>query len=193
MKQKLLMVLILSGLLSSVILGIWYKENHKTDVNPYVKVSDYLGLENRLREGDKKFELLEVPEVEEEVTYLPKETYYGLTEDELNLVYAVVMQEGGPTYESAEAVMSTIVNRVNNPAKWGWAGDTIIDQITYPQQYCYSLDDYWVKYLDGNVPDTVKWAVQSVLEFGAVNNYDCFRGYYLEDCEYIGGNWYFVG
>lgn len=120
-------------------------------------------------------------------------TYFGMTEDELNLVYAVVMQEGGPTYESAEYVMSTIVNRVNNPDKWSWAGETIIDQITYPQQYCYSLDDYWVKYLNGNVPDTVKNAVKSIIEFGPVHDYDCFRGYYLEDCEQVADNWYFIG
>ena len=120
-------------------------------------------------------------------------SYYGLSEDDLNLLYAVVMQEGGPTFESAEAVTSTIVNRINNPKKWGWAGNTIIDQITYPQQYCYSLDDYWVKYLNGNVPDTVKWGVLSVLEYGPSHHYDCFRGYYLEGCEQISDNWYFVG
>ena len=130
----------------------------------------------------------EVEEVEQK-----EFNYYGLTEDELNLVYAVVMQEGGPTYESAEYVMSTIINRVNNPDKWSWAGETIIDQITYPQQYCYSLDDYWKQYLNGNVPDTVKNAVKSVIEFGPVHNYDCFRGYYLEDCEQVADNWYFIG
>ena len=136
----------------------------------------------------------EEPVVSEVKEVEPEEfNYYGLTEDELNLVYAVVMQEGGPTYESAEYVMSTIINRVNNPDKWSWAGETIIDQITYPQQYCYSLDDYWKQYLDGNVPDTVKNAVKSVIEFGPVHNYDCFRGYYLEDCEQVADNWYFIG
>lgn len=144
------------------------------------------------------------PEVEEPVPYEDKledekesyqeeYLYYGLTEEELNFVYAIVMQEGGPTYESAEYVMSVIVNRVNNPEKWSWAGNTIIEQIKYPMQFCYSLDDYWVKYLDGNVPDTVKNAVLSVLEFGPVHDYDCFRGYYLEDCEQVADNWYFVG
>ena len=155
-----------------------------------------------------KVEVLETEEVVSEVTPVIQEevivpevveveseefNYYGLTEDELNLVYAVVMQEGGPTYESAEYVMSTIINRVNNPDKWSWAGETIIDQITYPQQYCYSLDDYWKQYLNGNVPDTVKNAVKSVIEFGPVHNYDCFRGYYLEDCEQVADNWYFIG
>lgn len=130
---------------------------------------------------------------DEKESYQEDYLYYGLTEDELNLVYAVVMQEGGPTYESAEYVMSTIINRVNNPDKWSWAGTTIIDQITYPQQYCYSLDDYWKQYLNGNVPDEVKNAVKSVIEFGPVHDYDCFRGYYLEGCEQVADNWYFIG
>ena len=141
-----------------------------------------------IQEPQEELIVSEVEEVESK-----EFNYYGLTEDELNLVYAVVMQEGGPTYESAEYVMSTIINRVNNPDKWSWAGETIIDQITYPQQYCYSLDDYWKQYLNGNVPDTVKNAVKSVIEFGPVHDYDCFRGYYLEDCEQVADNWYFIG
>lgn len=117
---------------------------------------------------------------------------YGMTEDELNLLYAVVQQEGGPYYESAEAVMSTIVNRVNNLDKWSWAGDTIIEQITYPQQYCYSLDDLWVQYV-GNADEDVIRAVNDVLKYGPVHDYDCFRGYYIEDAEQIYDNWYFIG
>lgn len=190
MKQRVIMVLILSGLLAGFGFGIWYKNQHQ--VPEFVQMADHGRLEERLNR--EPFELPEIPEEQEEsepVAVTPY--YYGLSEDELNLIYAVVMQEGGPTYESAEAVMSTIMNRVNNPDKWGWAGETIIDQITYPQQYCYSLDDYWVKYLGGNVPEEVKWAVMSVLDFGPVYEYDCFRGYYLEGCECIGGNWYFVG
>lgn len=185
--KKLLMICILTSMLTSTltccIVRKIERDNTTIDVNvTFVLSEDYI---------DEELEEEEViEEVEEEKeTYL----YYGLTEDELNLVYAVVMQEGGPTYESAAAVMSTIINRVNNPDKWSWAGTTIIDHITYPQQYCYSLDDYWVKYLNGNVPDEVKLAVQSVIEFGPVNDYDCFRGYYIEGCEQIADNWYFIG
>ena len=173
----LLSVMILLELIGAII--------HKNNINT-------LESENitpvMIQEPQEESIVSEVVEVE------PEEfNYYGLTEDELNLVYAVVMQEGGPTYESAEYVMSTIINRVNNPDKWSWAGETIIEQITYPQQYCYSLDDYWKQYLDGNVPDTVKNAVKSVIEFGPVHDYDCFRGYYLEDCEQVADNWYFIG
>lgn len=189
MKQRVFMTMLLSIMLASISVGLYYATKTKTVLPEYIQMADHGRLEEKI--NTPAFELPEIEvQPKEEITIAP---YYGLTEDELNLVYAIVMQEGGPTYESAEAVMSTIVNRVNNPAKWGWAGRTIIEQITYPQQYCYSLDDYWVQYLDGNVPDEVKWAVLSVLDFGPIFEYDCFRGYYLEDCEYIEGNWYFVG
>lgn len=182
MEKKLVMIIILLAMLTSTftccVIRKIEKDNTVINVNITFVSSD--------EEEQEPFE----EEIEDEKeSYL----YYGLTEDELNLVYAIVMQEGGDDYYSAEAVMSTIVNRVNHPEKWSWAGETIIDQITYPQQYCYSLDDYWVKYLDGNVPDTVKWAVLSVLEFGPTHDYDCFRGYYIEGCEQIGDNWYFIG
>ena len=180
MKSKVMMVCILSTMFVSTLTGCLLRRE--------TRVEEVVYEEPVVKEVTVEEEVV-VEEVIEEKEF----NYFGLTEDELNLVYAVVMQEGGPTYESATAVMSTIVNRVNNPDKWSWAGDTIIEQITYPMQYCYSLDDYWVKYLDGNVPDEVKWAVQSVLEFGPVNDYDCFRGYYIEGCEQIADNWYFIG
>ena len=173
----LLSVLILLELAGAMI--------HKNNINTLESVNITPVM---IKEPQEEPVVSEVKEVEQK-----EFNYYGLTEDELNLVYAVVMQEGGPTYESAEYVMSTIINRVNNPDKWSWAGETIIDQITYPQQYCYSLDDYWKQYLNGNVPDTVKNAVKSVIEFGPVHDYDCFRGYYLEDCEQVADNWYFIG
>lgn len=179
---KIKMVALLSVLILLELIGAMI---HKNNINTLESVNITPVM---IQEPQEESVVSEVEEVEHK-----EFNYYGLTEDELNLVYAVVMQEGGPTYESAEYVMSTIINRVNNPDKWSWAGETIIDQITYPQQYCYSLDDYWKQYLDGNVPDTVKNAVKSVIEFGPVHDYDCFRGYYLEDCEQVADNWYFIG
>ena len=117
--------------------------------------------------------------------------FYGYTEDELNLIYAVVRQEGGPDYESALAVISTVTNRLNDD-HWSWCGDTVLEQITHPGQYCYSIDDYWVRYLDGNVEDCVKKAVLDGLSGVTNHDYTCFRGYYLEYGEKIGlDNWYF--
>lgn len=181
---KIKMVALLSVLILLELTGVMINKNNINTLE-FENITPVM-----IQEPQEEPVASEVVEVEDKQKEF---NYYGLTEDELNLVYAVVMQEGGPTYKSAEYVMSTIINRVNNPDKWSWAGETIIDQITYPQQYCYSLDDYWKQYLDGNVPDTVKNAVKSVIEFGPVHDYDCFRGYYLEDCEQVADNWYFIG
>lgn len=120
-------------------------------------------------------------------------TLYGdFTKEEMELLWAVVMQEGGERYENAQAVMSTVINRLNDP-HWAWCGDTVMEQITYPQQYCYSIDDYWVKYLGGNVGDGVKTAVIDVLNGNVSHGYTCFRGYYVEGAENIGDNYFWYG
>lgn len=216
MKDKSKMILLLFLLLVFIFVGCLLKKENSKVSNKYevFQYCDHGRLAQYIEEGKykKEFELPGVEEYQKDTTqeeseftwegdlnqedeYITPQTgiYYGITEDELNLVYAVVMQEGGDEYYSAEAVMSTIVNRVNNPSKWSWAGTTIIEQITHPMQYCYSLDNYWVQYLNGNVPDSVKLAVNDVLEYGPSHNYDCFRGYYLEGCEQISDNWYFIG
>ena len=96
---KLKMVALLSLLLISEVTGCIY---FKKDVDI-------------LETTESEAEVIPVSQEEiivgEVVEEEPKEfNYYGLTEDELNLVYAVVMQEGGPTYESAEYVMSTLAS-----------------------------------------------------------------------------------
>lgn len=118
-------------------------------------------------------------------------TRYGVfTEDELNTIFAVVRQEGGPTYESAQAVMSTVINRLNSP-EWSWCGNTVMEQLTYPSQFCYSLDNYWKRYLDGNVEDAVKEAVVDVLNGNVSHSFTSFRGGYVNGGVNIGDNWYF--
>lgn len=118
-------------------------------------------------------------------------TRYGtFTKDELNTIFAVVRQEGGPTYESAQAVMSTVINRLNSP-EWSWCGDTVMEQLTYPSQFCYSLDNYWKRYLDGNVEDAVKEAVVDVLNGNVSHSFTSFRGGFVSGGVNIGGNWYF--
>lgn len=139
--------------------------------------------------------------VEEPVedTAVPEETgaaystlYGNFTQEEMELLWAVVMQEGGPSYEAAQAVMSTVINRLNDPY-WAWCGDTVMEQITYPWQYCYSIDTYWQKYLGGNVGDDVKNAVIDVLNGAVSHIYTCFRGYYVDGAVQIGDNWFWYG
>lgn len=115
---------------------------------------------------------------------------FGYTEDEMNLIYAIVRQEGGPSYDSALAVISSAINRTNSP-KWSYLGSTVLDQLTAPNQYCYSIDSYWKQYLNGNVEDEVKEAVQDGLSGVTSHNWTCFRGYPVDGATNIGGNYYF--
>ena len=115
---------------------------------------------------------------------------YGYTQDEMNLIYAIVRQEGGPTYESALAVISSAINRTNSD-KWAYLGSTVLEQLIAPEQYCYSIDDYWKQYLNGNVEDEVKEAVQDGLSGITSHDWTCFRSYPVEGATNIGGNYYF--
>ena len=123
------------------------------------------------------------------IRYIVEETNEYSDED-FELICAIIRQEGGPEYNSALAVISSAVNRLNSP-KWAWCGDTVLEQLTHEGQYCYSLDNYWQRYLGGNVEDTVKQAVIDGLSGITNHNYTCFRGYYVEGGYNIGGNYYF--
>ena len=112
------------------------------------------------------------------------------TGSELETIWAIVMQEGGSSYDSALAVVSSAINRTNS-SSWSRNGSTIYEQLTAPGQYCYSIDSYWIKYLGGNVPDSVKQAVADGMNGKTNHPYTCFRGYYVSGAEKIGGNYYF--
>lgn len=109
---------------------------------------------------------------------------------ELETIWAIVRQEGGSSYESALAVASSAVNRANS-SRWSSNGSTMYEQLTAPNQYCYSIDNYWVKYLGGNVPDYVKEAVADAMAGKTNHPYTSFRSYYTSGSVNIGGNYYF--
>lgn len=115
------------------------------------------------------------------------------TQDQLELIWAVVHQEAGTGYESNLAVISTAMNRVDSPA-WAYCGRNAYEQLTAPGQFCYSIDNYWRQYLGGNVPETTKQAVRDCLADGKRNHgYTSFRSGYVEGSVQIGenGNYYF--
>ena len=64
-------------------------------------------------------------------------------------------------------------------------------QLTAKNQYCYSIDNHWKKYLNGNVPSTVKQAVSDAMRGKTNHPYTSFRGYYVAGALNIGGNYYF--
>lgn len=115
------------------------------------------------------------------------------TQEQLELIWAVVRQEAGTGYESNLAVISTAMNRVDSPA-WAYCGRNAYEQLTAPGQFCYSIDNYWRQYLGGNVPETTKQAVRDCLADGKRNHsYTSFRSGYVEGSVQIGanGNYYF--
>ena len=115
---------------------------------------------------------------------------------EYDIICAIVQQEGGSGYESALAVMSSAINRTRS-STWSRYGSTVYAQFTAPGQYCYSIDRYWVKYLNGNVSASVKQAVNDGLAGKTNHSYTSFRsaGYASSSMRangtVIGGNVYF--
>lgn len=114
----------------------------------------------------------------------------GDSSSQLEIIWAVVRQEGGSSYESALAVASSAMNRTKS-ARWASKGSTMYAQLTAPGQYCYSIDRHWVKYLGGNVPEYVKRAVSDAMEGKTNHPYTSFRGGYVSGGVNIGGNYYF--
>ena len=117
------------------------------------------------------------------------------TQEQLELIWAVVAQEDNESYDGALAVISSAMNRTES-GSWSYEGSNAYAQLTAAGQYCYSIDNYWVARLNGNVPDFVKQAVEDCLRRGIRNhNYTCFRATRGKatgaDAVQIGGNWYF--
>ncbi len=115
---------------------------------------------------------------------------------EYDIICAIVQQEGGSSYESALAVMSSAINRTRSRT-WSRYGSTVYAQFTAPGQYCYSIDRYWVKYLNGNVSASVKQAVNDGLAGKTNHSYTSFRSKGAASSSMrangtvIGGNVYF--
>ena len=117
------------------------------------------------------------------------------TQKQLELIWAIVAQEDNGSYEGALAVISSAMNRTESP-KWGYEGGNALAQLTAAGQYCYSIDNYWIPRLDGNVPAYVKQAVYDCLNNGIRNHtHTSFRSRRQKtagaDAVQVGGNWYF--
>ena len=114
---------------------------------------------------------------------------------DLQLIWAIVAQEDNGSYEGALAVISSAMNRTESPV-WGYLGNTAMQQLCAPGQYCYSNDHYWEARLGGNVPEYVKQAVNDCLKKGIRNHsFTCFRSTKGSqtgpNAVQIGGNWFF--
>lgn len=110
-----------------------------------------------------------------------------LSQEDFDLVCAIVEHEGGSSYDSALAVMSCVMNRVDAP---GYGSDPV-SVLTAPGQFASYLDGYYKQFL-GRSSTVVREAVRDCLNGVRSHNYLNFRSYQTTGSVQIGGgNWYF--
>lgn len=100
---------------------------------------------------------------------------YDLCEEDIELLCAIVAAESDKSYDDALAVVSTILNRCETSNWINAHGRDPIAQATAPNQYVVYQHGSYEKYMDGNVPDTVKEAVEDALAGVRNHNYTSFR------------------
>lgn len=110
----------------------------------------------------------------------------SLSQEDYDLVCAIVEHEAGSTYESALAVMSCVMNRVDANGY----GNNPVSVLTAPGQFASYLDGYYKQFL-GNSSSVVRQAVNDCLSGKRSHNYLNFRSYKTTGSEKIGGNWFF--
>ena len=121
-------------------------------------------------------------------------TYNGgkwtYSSSELDLLCAITAQECSSSYNGALAVITTACNRTVS-SSWRRYGSDPLSQYMAPSQFCYSIDSYWRKRLNGNYPSYVKQAVLDALNGKRNHTYLSFRAAGYHSGEIIGGNVYF--
>lgn len=110
--------------------------------------------------------------------------------EEFDLLCAITAQECSSSYEGALAVITCACNRAES-TKWARNGSDPLSQYKAPNQFCYSIDSYWKRRLNGNYPDYVVQAVNDALQGKRNHNYLSFRAAGTHSGTYIGGNVYF--
>lgn len=110
--------------------------------------------------------------------------------DEFDLLCAITAQECSSSYQGALAVITTACNRAES-SRWAKNGSDPLSQYKAPGQFCYSIDSYWKRRLNGNYSSVVAQAVTDALNGKRNHNYLSFRSAGYASGEYIGGNVYF--
>lgn len=121
------------------------------------------------------------------VRYAGKWSY---TAEELDLLCAITAQECSSSYNGALAVITCAANRAES-SRWKSRGTDPLSQYKAQGQFCYSIDNYWRKRLNGNYPSYVKQAVIDALNGKRNHNYLSFRAAGYAKGVNIGGNVYF--
>lgn len=125
---------------------------------------------------------------------------YELTDDEFNVVVAVVAGEFGKDLNDALGVVSVILNRCDSKTWTSWAGKTPYTQVTKKGQFEVYQKGYYLSYMPGGSKygsskyEIAKQAVIDGLNGIRNNEYLGFRAWYLSNYsnKYIvsGGNRY---
>lgn len=110
--------------------------------------------------------------------------------EEFDLLCAITAQECSSSYQGALAVITTACNRAES-SRWAKNGSDPLSQYKAPGQFCYSIDSYWKRRLNGNYSSVVAQAVTDALKGKRNHNYLSFRSAGYASGEYIGGNVYF--
>ncbi len=100
---------------------------------------------------------------------------YDLCEEDIELLCAIVAAESDKSYDDSLAVVSTILNRCETSNWINVYGRDPIAQVTAPDQYVTYQYGTYEKYMNDNVPDTVKQAVADALAGVRNNNYTSYR------------------
>jgi len=109
---------------------------------------------------------------------------------ELDLLCAITAQECSSSYNGALAVITCAANRAES-SRWRHNGTDPLSQYKAKNQFCYSIDNYWRRRLNGNYPSYVKQAVIDALNGKRNHNYLSFRSAGYASGVNIGGNVYF--
>ena len=100
---------------------------------------------------------------------------YKLSEEDIELLCAIVAAESDKSYDDALAVITTILNRCESPNWIRSHGTDPIAQATAPNQFVVYQHGSYERYMDGNAPDTVKEAVADALAGVRNHEYLSFR------------------
>ena len=138
--------------------------------------------------------IIEIRKVTNRSTRSTSVTYsngvWSYSSEEFDLLCAITAQECSSSYEGALAVITTACNRAES-SRWAKNGSDPLSQYKAPGQFCYSIDNYWKRRLNGNYSSAVAQAVSDALNGKRNHNYLSFRSAGYVSGEYIGGNVYF--
>ena len=94
---------------------------------------------------------------------------WSYSAEDFDLMCAITAQEDNTSYTGALAVITTACNRAENN------GTDPLTEYKKRGQFCYTIDNYWVRRLNGNYPDYVAQAVEDALNGARNHGYTSFR------------------